>query len=298
MMKNAVKEILRGNVIGMPTETVYGLAGAIDSPEAINKIFSIKERPFFDPLIVHVDSIEMAKSLTTSWPKAADILANKFWPGPLTLVLPKSELVSDLITSGLPSVAIRIPNHPMALELIRKTNKPLAAPSANKFTKTSPTKKSHVDLEFQGQILTLDGGSCQVGIESSVIGIFENEIKIFRPGMITKKQLIQVIPREINISEGESSVSPGALKHHYMPRKPVTLTSTPPNKFIENVSIWEVPNSPVIAARQLYSKLREMDFEETSEIIIILKEDFKSDERFSGILNRLDKAKSTDKYFI
>jgi L-threonylcarbamoyladenylate synthase len=299
MIDKAVKIILAEGIVGMPTETVYGLAASIESEVAINKIFNVKERPFFDPLIVHVSNIDMAKSLTTSWTKTCDVLAEAFWPGALTMVLPKSEKIHHLITSGLDSVGIRFPNHPLALELISKVNTPLAAPSANKFTKTSPTTKQHVTNEFGEEVYVIDGGKCTVGIESTVVGIFDNEIKIYRPGMIGI-ELIKDVLNKANIqsiiSYQESPVSPGAMKHHYMPRKPVSLfKKVQPTS--NKSSTWIVPDSPEIAARELYSKLREMDNQEGIEIHIIIKEAFKNLDSYRGILNRLSKAKTHDFYF-
>ena len=291
-------EILKdtsGGVVGMPTETVYGLAGSINSEKSIRKIFSVKERPFFDPLIVHVSNIEMAKPLTSNWSDITDKLAKTFWPGPLTIVLPKSNFVSDLITSGLDSVGIRCPKHETALKLIEKLGHGLAAPSANKFTKTSPTTKAHVESEFGDEVFVIDGGECEIGIESTVIGVFDTQIKIYRPGMLTKEDIQKVVPKNIEVDYYESPVSPGQLKHHYMPNKPVTLRVSKSDK--TGVSTWTVPNSPTLAARELYSKLRELDLEDTNEIHIVLKEEFKSCDLWKGILNRLDKAKTTDLYF-
>jgi L-threonylcarbamoyladenylate synthase len=283
-----------GGVVGMPTETVYGLAGSIKSENSIRKIFSVKERPFFDPLIVHVSSIEMAKPLTTNWSEITNILAETFWPGPLTMVLPKSSLVSDLITSGLDSVGIRCPKHAVALDIIERVGHGLAAPSANKFTKTSPTSKQHVESEFGDEVFVVDGGECEVGIESTVIGVFEDHIKIYRPGMLTKDEIKKALPSNIAVDYFESPVSPGQMEHHYMPKKPVTLRSDISED--EKVSSWIVPDSPEQAARELYSKMRLLDNEDTDEIHIVLKQEYKDLETWAGILNRLSKAKTIDLY--
>ncbi len=141
-IKKAADLLKSGDVVAIPTETVYGLAGSIESEKGLHKIFSTKERPFFDPLIVHVNSIDMAKSLTSSWDAACEALAQAFWPGPLTLALKKNEKVSDLITAGLDSVGLRFPSHPVAQEVIKAVGSPLAAPSANKFMRTSPTDRA------------------------------------------------------------------------------------------------------------------------------------------------------------
>lgn len=295
-IEKAIKLLNDDQVVGMPTETVYGLAASIDSKDGLNKIFKTKERPFFDPLIIHVSSIEMAKPLVKEWSPLAQKLADIFWPGPMTIVLKKSEKVSDLITSGLDSVGIRFPKHQIAQDLISQFGVPLAAPSANKFTKTSPTTKEHVISEFGDEVFVLEGGACDVGIESTVMGIFEKEIKIYRPGMITKEDIKNVLNDEsINIQYVESPVAPGQLNHHYMPNKPVILTNKQPTD--KDVAVWCVPDSPVIASRELYSKLREMDSSDSEKIYIVLKDSFKKSDDWSGILNRLSKAKSEDFYF-
>lgn len=294
-IEKAVKLLNEDNIVAMPTETVYGLAASIESETGLNKIFSTKERPFFDPLIVHVSSIEMAKPLVKEWSPLAQKLATTFWPGPMTIVLKKSELVSDLITSGLDSVGIRFPSHEVAQELITTFGTPLAAPSANKFTKTSPTTKEHVQSEFGDEVFIIDGGACTIGIESTVMGIFDNEVKIYRPGMITKEDIQDVLDNEVGVEYVESPVAPGQLKHHYMPNKPVILTKKDPQDPL--AAVWVVPDSPEIASRELYAKLRKMDSSDSQKIYIVLKEDFKSKDEWSGILNRLSKAKSEDYFF-
>ncbi len=299
-LEKACQLIKQEELVAIPTETVYGLAGSIYSEVAIRKIFKTKERPFFDPLIVHVSSIEMARSLTTRWDKTCDVLATKFWPGPLTLVIPKNEKINDLITSGLPDVGLRCPNNKVTLELIAKTKTPLAAPSANKFTKISPTKASHVKDEFGESVYILDDGPCSVGIESTVIGVLPDRIQIYRPGAVTKSELEKALKDaniDLCVKEGESPVSPGALKHHYMPKKPITLEKRSLSRD-PSISTWIVPDDPTLASRELYSKLREMDREQTNSITIVLNESFKDNENFKGLLNRLDKAKTVDHYFI
>jgi L-threonylcarbamoyladenylate synthase len=225
----AIKQKLKdGEVIGLPTETVYGLAADINNEQALKLIFETKSRPFFDPLIIHVDKKEKAKKLA-KWNKLAEFLADKFWPGPLTIVAPKTDLVNNLITAGLGSVAIRCPKHTLANVLL-KDFAGLAAPSANRFGKTSPTKAEHVEREFDGKVLVLDGGDCDVGIESTVVGIIsETEIEIYRPGMITKQTLERVLQdfeRKVLVEYAQSPVAPGQLKHHYMPDIPLVFNKS------------------------------------------------------------------------
>ena len=185
-LEKAKNLLLAGEVVAIPTETVYGLAADISNEDAIRKVFSLKERPFFDPLIVHVASLKQAKALTTEWGPLTDFLARYFWPGPLTLILPKAESVNSLITSGLETLAIRFPNHPAAIQLITQVG-PLAAPSANKFGQTSPTEAHHVRKEFRSvDVFVVDGGPCEIGIESTVLEVGSNQdsVSILRPGRI------------------------------------------------------------------------------------------------------------------
>lgn len=234
-IEEGVRIIKAGGVVGMPTETVYGLAARIDSDEAIKKIFATKQRPFFDPLIVHVASTEQAKACTTDWSGAADLLAQKFWPGPLTLVLPKAPIISDVITSGLPSVGLRWPQHPAAQELIRQVSVPLAAPSANRFGRTSPTEAQHVRDEFAGSVFVIDAGRSEVGIESSVLSIKvkENagsrnyELCLLRKGALLQSQIDDVMKASGLayqwVETTDKKESPGHMKHHYMPEIPLVI---------------------------------------------------------------------------
>jgi L-threonylcarbamoyladenylate synthase len=230
----------------MPTETVYGLAARIDSADGISAIFKIKERPFFDPLIVHVSNFSQISSVVSHWPEIAQIMANNFWPGPLTFVLPKNPMLNPLITSGLETVAIRMPRHEKALALIEAEGVPLAAPSANKFGRTSPTTVAHVIAEFGDSVEIIDGGPCQVGVESTVLSISANEggkhtLTILRPGAVTANQIDQVLKLTSlsyewkALDEGKIS-SPGALKHHYMPDVPLIYIKT---KGLSRESIFE-----------------------------------------------------------
>ena len=328
-VEQAVQNLNLGEVIGLPTETVYGLAAKIDNPVAIEKIFKIKQRPFFDPLIVHVASNEQARSLVVEWPIAAQVLSDIFWPGPLTLVLKKNNLVSDLITSGLDSVGLRWPNHPIAQEIIKKARVPLAAPSANRFGKTSPTMAAHVYSEFPNQNLAIvDGGSCQVGIESTVV-LLKKEIdltwsfSILRPGFISLKQIKVVFDSEnikINYAESiDKKQSPGHLKHHYMPAKPLIVSLRENMSDAEILKIYnekisllpdqvdgvkilkpagynlkithiELPSDSHLAARLLYSELR-IKAEEPGDILLFKNANHNTkDELWSAIFERISKA--------
>ncbi|MBC7427420.1 MAG: threonylcarbamoyl-AMP synthase [Bacteriovorax sp.] len=302
MLMKAIELLKNDDLVGMPTETVYGLAGSIYSEIALQKIFKIKERPFFDPLIIHVSNTEEAKILVKNWPKSADVLTNKFWPGPLTLVLEKSNLVNDLITSGLPTVAIRMPNHPMALDLIKNFGSPLAAPSANKFKKTSPTTFQHVKDEFLDEVYVLDGGSCSVGLESTILFLNEKEdyleIEILRKGFIKYSEIEKILIENgfklKNAKLENSIIVPGNMKNHYMPKKPLVILTEGNSK--EDIKIkfktsfeMNLSNSPEIAARQLYSHLR-LSSQGQEDIIIFKKMSWHTGELWEVIFDRLSKA--------
>lgn len=314
-------------VVGLPTETVYGLAARIDRPAGLRRIFSTKERPFFDPLIVHVASIPQARLLASEWPAQAQILAETFWPGPLTLIVPKSSAVDDVITSGLTAVGLRCPDHPVALELIRGAGVPLAAPSANKFGRTSPTTAEHVRAEFGTDVFVLDGGPSRVGIESTVLAIQPRGdrvvLSILRAGMITQEMISKALEEKnlpaIFDAVSDKRTAPGQMKHHYMPSVPLIwiegswtdeqvaseanrqLARMPDN--VEGVKIRKptdalskparliLPDDPALAARELYSDLRRLA--ETGADHLIYQHDPRhKGAAWDGILDRLEKATS------
>ena len=226
---HAARLLQAGKIVAFPTETVYGLgANALDS-DAVARIFAIKGRPHTSPLIVHVASIEMAKSLVTEWPAAAQRLVEKFWPGPLTLVLPTTpQRVPSIVTAGLPTVGLRMPAHPIALALIRATGVPLAGPSANRFTQLSPTTADHVRRSLASDVdYILDGGPCHVGIESTVLNLAEPHPVLLRPGGISRLDLEAVIG-PISIAAEPTSgphPAPGMHPRHYSPRTRLLLVS-------------------------------------------------------------------------
>lgn len=228
-VQQAARHILAGDVIGVPTETVYGLGASIYNAEAIDNIFTLKERPRTNPLIVHISTLDQLNKLVTAIPKNAIKLAKAFWPGSLTLLLPKNETVSDYITAGKPLVAVRIPNHPLFLELLNITG-PIAAPSANPFERISPTSAIHVANYFGEKLsFILDGGSCKSGIESTIVGFENNKVIVYRLGAISIEQLEEVVG-EVNVNNyhQDTIVSPGMAKKHYSP-----ITKTIVTKEIE-----------------------------------------------------------------
>ncbi len=224
-----------GKLVAIPTETVYGLAAnALDS-QAVAGIFAAKNRPTFDPLIVHVKSLEAVEEYVTEIPETARKLATLFWPGPLTLLLPKKAIIPELVTSGLPTVAIRVPRHPLTLALLQTLDFPLAAPSANPFGYISPTTAHHVEQQLGSRIsYILDGGECQVGIESTIVS-FESTIpKVLRLGGLRLEDIESIIGKvDRSLHSSSNPQAPGMLKSHYAPRKPLSLSTRA--KMIETV---------------------------------------------------------------
>jgi L-threonylcarbamoyladenylate synthase len=220
----AAELIKQGNLVAFPTETVYGLgANAFDS-QAVAKIFSTKERPAFNPLIVHIADLKDLTQVTSSTDPRIALLAEKFWPGPLTLVLPKSETIPDIVTGGLPTVGVRMPAHPVALELIRQAGTPIAAPSANKFGRISPTNAAHIHKQLH-DVYTLEGGNSTVGIESTIIKLTQNGFVMLRNGVISPEEIEAIVPLD-QTYQVEKISAPGMLPSHYSPLKKMLLTSS------------------------------------------------------------------------
>lgn len=223
-LNRAAAIIKRGGLVAFPTETVYGLGADATNPEAVARIFSAKGRPLSSPLIVHVSSVEMARGIVREWPWTAESLASCFWPGPLTMILPKQPIIPDNVTSGLDSVGVRMPSHPIALELIRRSGVPIAAPSANRFGEISPTTAEHVAKGLNNTVdLILDGGPAKVGIESTVVLLTGDEPLVLRPGMIPIPELeaaTQIRWSRANVTQVSSSTSPGLQPRHYAPHTP------------------------------------------------------------------------------
>ena len=218
-IREAAETLRAGGVVAFPTETVYGLGADMTNDKAVCRIFEAKKRPTFDPLIVHVASVEAARSLWRGVPGAAESLARRFWPGPLTIVLPKSHEVSDLVTAGLPTVAVRMPRHDAALEVIRALGRPIAAPSANVFGHTSATSAAHVAEDLGEAVdIVLDGGACRVGVESTVLKIERGVGVLLRPGGVSAEELRSILSvEEVQLTDGARIESPGQLDTHYAP---------------------------------------------------------------------------------
>jgi len=270
----------QGLLVGIPTETVYGLAGNAYNMAAVLSIFAAKRRPYNDPLIVHTDRLERVLTFAREMPPAAHALAAAFWPGPLTLLLPRTYLIPDLITAGLDTVAVRIPNHPLTLQLLARLNFPVAAPSANPFGYISPTTPAHVLAQLKQSVsYVLDGGPCAVGIESTIIGFDGQSPIIHRLGGLSIEQIVAVVGRvTMAHAPTEQIFAPGTLSSHYAPTTPLVLGPPQPAAIEEQYRVGVLslqtvyPGIPAQnqkllspagnlweAAHNLYAALREMD---------------------------------------
>lgn len=264
-IEEAAALLRQGGLVAMPTETVYGLAGDALNPTSLAKIFEVKQRPSFDPLICHAASTAMAEDLVSAFPEPARLLAQRFWPGPLTLVLPKKRRVPDLATSGLPHVAVRVPAHRWAHQLLEAFDGPLAAPSANMFGRISPTTAEAVRQELGEQVdLILDGGPCTIGLESTVVGFSETGApRVLRTGGIGVEEIEGVLG-EVEVATASSSrpAAPGQLESHYAPRKPLHLLesdeSLPPEPNIALLYLGKVSFAETLAAARCLSPTREL----------------------------------------
>lgn len=313
-------DILRaGGLVAFPTETVYGIGASALNAAAVAKIFEAKARPAWNPVIAHVSNANEARALTTNWPDIATVLANAFWPGPLTLVLPKRDIVPDIVTAGLPAVAIRVPSHPVALALIRALGGPIAAPSANRFTELSPTTAAHVQASLGDRVdLILDGGASDVGIESTVVDLTGDIPVLLRPGVISRALLAEVLGMEVQTASASHDdrprLSPGMVDRHYAPRADVWLFDSTDLQHVRNgmtqefpaqagrmaalVLDWSLtlpahvrsipmPNDPLAYARTLYATLHELDAEGFT--VIAIERPPESD-AWAGIHDRLTRA--------
>ncbi len=288
---HAAELIRAGKLVAFPTETVYGLGGNALDAAAVERIFAAKKRPKTSPLIVHVDSIEMARGLAAEWPPAAEALARRYWPGPLTLVLPKRSSVPDIVTAGLPGVGLRMPAHPLALELIRLARVPIAAPSANRFTELSPTTAAHVPQALADYVL--DGGPSRVGIESTVLSL-AGRYTLLRPGTIPLPE-IEALIGPITVAGAPLNAaheSPGMHPRHYRPRTPLVLLragdadALPPGRGIKA----EMPADPREYAAVLYETLHRLDTEGLDWIAI---EEPPATPEWAGVRDRLLRAASS-----
>jgi len=302
------KQILQnGGLVAIPTETVYGLAANALDKEAVLKIFEAKNRPHFDPLIIHTDNIEKVKQWVAEFPDWALKLAHAFWPGPLTLLLPKKN-IPDIVSSGLERVAVRIPKHSLTLDLLAALDFPLAAPSANPFGYVSPTKPQHVAAQLKDKVdYILDGGDCEVGIESTIIGFEEGKLCVFRLGGLALEDIEEIVGKvEPRLIQSSDPQAPGMLKNHYAPKKPLyigdidELLKQNAGKKIGIISFKtdrQIPLQQVLsakgslqeAAHNLFNAIRLLD---ESNAEVILAEKFPDNFLGRAINDRLHRAAS------
>jgi len=309
-IEKAIAYLKNGELVAIPTETVYGLAGNGFSAESVAQIFAVKNRPAFDPLILHTDRLEKVLTFVKEIPPALQKLADVFMPGALTLLLPRLPIVPDLVTNGLDRVAVRIPSHVVAQKLLSQLDFPLAAPSANPFGYISPTTAQHVADNLYGKIpYILDGGSCQIGVESTIVGLENGIVTVFRKGGIPKESLQKVVGTSIEVRTHSSSnpLSPGMLSQHYAPRKKVIIGNIADllekyssqkvgilsfqSKFPQIPDDWQyvlsAQGSLIEAAQHLFGALRYLD---NQPIDIIITETFPEVELGVAINDRLRRA--------
>jgi len=324
-VKKAAELLRRGELVALPTETVYGLAANALDEKAVSRIFQIKGRPEHNPVIVHVASLELAKACVANWPPLAEKLARAFWPGPLTLVLPRSNTIPEIVTAGGATVGIRWPSHPFIQEIIRECAFPLAAPSANPAGGLSPTNAEHVRKHFGTRIpLIVDGGPSQVGIESTVVDLSVSPARVLRPGMIGEQALLAVTEElAVGGSSGEALKSPGQLRRHYSPKaKLVTFSWRDEQDLLEQLAnfatasrgprtgtqlaarthvlthshipsarhfagVSVIPHDPEAFARALYAELHRCD-EAGAELVIV--EELSDATEWRALRDRLSRA--------
>jgi L-threonylcarbamoyladenylate synthase len=311
----AVEALRDGEVVAFPTETVYGLGADAQNPDAVRKIFELKGRPATHPLIVHIDHPRALERWALSVPPEAAALAEKFWPGPLTLVLRRAPAVDLAITGGQDTVAVRMPAHPVAQQLLRAFGSGIVAPSANRYGRISPTRPEHVRDEFGDAVrIVLDGGDCKIGLESTIVSCIDTVPRILRPGVLTLSQLRAVVP---NLQPGPDALAPrvpGSDTKHYAPRTPLSIVASrtleevvgqltenhekvavlatrPPrvaNKFMTWINAGRRAD---VYARELYVNLRTLDKSGAREILV---EEVPTGEQWEAIRDRLRRAASAE----
>lgn len=306
---DAVNLLRQGGLVALPTETVYGLGADAKNTEAVKKIFAAKGRPADHPLIVHIPDKSELEAWAVDIPESAWILADRFWPGPLTVVLKKHPDVPAEVTGGQPTVALRVPNHPVALKVLKVFGGGIAAPSANRFCRISPTQASHVEEELGDKVdLILDGGSCQVGLESTIVDLSNNQPRLLRPGQICKSEIESVLEEPLQLPVADEKIhAPGAMDVHYAPVTTTilcsqeqiknfgTLNSDPKIGLLSftggNIRSFRkavpMPVSFVDYGKALYANLRTLDHE---GLDIILVEQPPQTEEWRGVNDRLTKA--------
>jgi L-threonylcarbamoyladenylate synthase len=309
----AVQALRDGDLVAFPTETVYGLGANAQNPVAVRKIFEAKHRPLSHPVIVHLDSPKFLHRWVSEVPAVASRLAERFWPGPMTLVLPRASNVHDIVTGSQDTVAVRVPAHPMAQQLLTAFGGGIAAPSANRFGRLSPTRAEHVRDELGDAVrIVLDGGECQIGLESTIVACHGDEVRLLRPGAVTANQLREVAPDLIIGADAFSSRVPGSLPSHYAPTTPMSIVPTGeidtqadmlssggkriavlaqrlPLKAHAYVTWVNAGRRPDQYAHDLYANLRALDTAGCQQILV---QDVPDGDRWDAVRDRLLRAAS------
>ena len=273
-LDQALAVLRAGGLVAIPTETVYGLAADASNPAAVRRIFAVKQRPVDHPLIVHIAAAERLNDWAATIPRTAAVLADACWPGPLTLLVPRATRVLDVVTGGLPTVGVRVPAHPLTLELLERFGGGLAAPSANRFGRVSPTTAEHVRADLGDDVdFVLDGGPCPIGVESTIVDCTVDPPQVVRPGGIPSEHIAALLDQVLGDQDGPSR-APGMLESHYAPRCRVLLASTPAAAQALSAD-W--PESEVVDdadvvryAHTLYSRLRDADDRHVEVVIAVL----------------------------
>ncbi|HWJ04598.1 MAG TPA: L-threonylcarbamoyladenylate synthase [Steroidobacteraceae bacterium] len=310
----AVEALREGELVAFPTETVYGLGADAQNPDAVRKIFELKGRPATHPLIVHIDHPRALERWALEVPPAAAALAERFWPGPLTLVLRRAPAVDLAITGGQDTVAVRMPAHPVAQQLLRAFGSGIVAPSANRYGRISPTRPEHVRDEFGDSLIVLDGGDCKIGLESTIVSCLDPMPRILRPGALTLSQLRAVVPEMQGGPDVMAPRVPGSDAKHYAPRTPLSIVASrtleevvqqltethdkvavlamrPPrvaNKFMTWINAGRRSD---VYARELYVNLRTLDKSGAKEILV---EEVPAGEQWDAVRDRLRRAASAE----
>jgi L-threonylcarbamoyladenylate synthase len=314
-LDEAAAVLRRGGLVAFPTETVYGLGADATNPAAVARIFEAKGRPPTNPLIVHADDVAMARTAVTSWPVRAAKLTHRFWPGPLTIVLPRAPGIADAVSAGLDTVGVRVPDCHVARELICRLGRPVAAPSANRSNRVSPSTAEHVLKDLEGRVdLVIDGGRTHVGIESTVFDLMTDPPRLLRPGAVTAGQISRALGVEVSAprggaAEGGPQRSPGLSEVHYSPKARVFVTEpeqvlTEPGVYPWRIALLvagrRVPETPGVyfervdwhepaeAARQLYATLHRWDDLDVHRIDVVLPPG--EDDTWQGVRDRLWRA--------